>query len=303
MGIGYGYLQESLDINMGLSKREPIDITDNVVTSGDGLYQDQYEPGRYVYRGSNPNNYIMFNDELWRIIAKEADGTYKIIRDEWLPNRTFDEANNRLTISNTYCDNPSNGCSVYGAINGTYTLGSKSGTVTEDSSIAEYLNGEYYNSLTPIAKGQIQTHTFNIGGVLYLVVDSITNNLQQEKVYTWTGNIGLPNVTDILRASLNPSCTSATDTYYPNYNKCTSNYFVDDMETNTYYWTINGYSSEFTVYSYNVWAVDRVRNGVYLNRRNAGYSVCGVRPTLYLKSTIQIMSGDGTKSNPYIIAE
>ena len=80
MGIGYGYLQQSLDINLRLSKKA-IDITDNVVSSGDGLYEDQYETGRYVYRGSEPNNYIMFNDELWRIIAKEADGTYKIIRD------------------------------------------------------------------------------------------------------------------------------------------------------------------------------------------------------------------------------
>ena len=61
MGIGYGYLRQSLDINMGLSKKV-IDITDNVVTSGDGLYEDQYEDGRYVNRGSSPDNYILFND-------------------------------------------------------------------------------------------------------------------------------------------------------------------------------------------------------------------------------------------------
>ena len=59
--------------------------TVEVVTSGDGLYEDQYEDGRYIYRGSEPNNYIQFNNELWRIIAKETDGTYKIIRDEILP--------------------------------------------------------------------------------------------------------------------------------------------------------------------------------------------------------------------------
>ena len=46
-----------------------------VVTSGDGLYEDQYETGRYIYRGSEPNNYIQFNNELWRIVAKETDGT------------------------------------------------------------------------------------------------------------------------------------------------------------------------------------------------------------------------------------
>ena len=50
-----------------------------IVESGDGLYEDDYENGRYVYKGANPNNYIEFdNGEIWRIISKEADGTYKI---------------------------------------------------------------------------------------------------------------------------------------------------------------------------------------------------------------------------------
>ena len=39
------------------------------VTSGDGIYKDEYESGRCVYRGENPNNYIRFNNEPWRIIA------------------------------------------------------------------------------------------------------------------------------------------------------------------------------------------------------------------------------------------
>ena len=300
MGIGYGYLQESLDINMGLSKKA-IDITDNVVSSGDGLYVDQYETGRYVYRGSEPNNYIKFNDELWRIIAKESDGTYKIIRDEWLPDRAFDAANHRLTTNNTYCNTPSLRCNVYGKVSGTYTLGNISGTVTEDSSLAEYLNGEYYNSLTPIAKGQIQTHAFNIGGVLDLEVDgndSIAKNLQQEKAYPWTGNIGLPNVTDILRASLNPSCTSATDVYGPsNANKCTTNYLTDNLTTSyDFYLLINGYTDVRYV-----WRVSYYNNMLYLYTATASYSMDYVLPVLFLKSNIHIISGDGSETNPYII--
>ena len=42
-----------------------------------------------------------------------------------------------------------------------------SGTVTEDSSIADYLNGEYYNGLTEIARAQIQQHVYYIGPVEY----------------------------------------------------------------------------------------------------------------------------------------
>ena len=39
------------------------DLMSNTVTSGDGLYADEYETGRYVYKGTDPNNYITFNDE------------------------------------------------------------------------------------------------------------------------------------------------------------------------------------------------------------------------------------------------
>ena len=35
----------------------------NTVTEGEGLYKDEHEKGRCVYRGTNPNNYIEFNGE------------------------------------------------------------------------------------------------------------------------------------------------------------------------------------------------------------------------------------------------
>lgn len=41
MGIGYSYLQQTLNLNMSVTKKDQIvDITDDVVTSGDGLYAD-----------------------------------------------------------------------------------------------------------------------------------------------------------------------------------------------------------------------------------------------------------------------
>ena len=46
-----------------------------IVTTGDGLYKDEYEEGRYFYKGANVNNYITFNNEVWRIVSIEADKT------------------------------------------------------------------------------------------------------------------------------------------------------------------------------------------------------------------------------------
>ena len=123
-----------------------------VVESGDGLYVDDTRAGRYVYRGSNPNNYIEFNDELWRIVAKEADGTYKIVRNDVLSEKIpFDESGNRDSKSEgaggTYCATNLGGCTAW-AINDNYVneySESKiiQGTVLKDASLNTYLNGEY----------------------------------------------------------------------------------------------------------------------------------------------------------------
>ena len=35
-------------------------LIETAVTTGEGLYADEYEDGRYIYKGANPNNYITF---------------------------------------------------------------------------------------------------------------------------------------------------------------------------------------------------------------------------------------------------
>ena len=306
--IGYAAFSTTLNLKAkGNIKDNSIDITDNVVTEGDGLYEDEYEEGRYVYRGTDPNNYIMFNDELWRIIAKEADGTYKIIRNETLPNRAFDEENHRSTENNTYCQSPSWGCGVYAAVDGEFSSpsGSQKGTVTEDSSIKIYLNDDYYvNNINETAKGQMTSHTFNIGAVDRLSnsgADSIEKNIAGEKMYTWNGNVGLANVSDVLKASTNPLCTSAT-TSYNGKNECNSNYLLDrGTASSLYYWTINASSYESGGrFSSRVWYGIVDSSYASLSSTFARYSPGAPRPVVFLKAETTL-SGEGTQSSPYII--
>ena len=279
-----------------------------LVESGDGLYEDSYEAGRYIYRGSNPNNYITFNGEMWRIIAKETDGTYKIIRNETLPNREFDEANHRSTENNTYCDDPSGGCGVYAAVSGEFSSpsGSQKGTVTEDSSIKIYLNEDYYtNNINETAKEQMIPHSFNIGAVEYLdqsgaEADSIEKNIAGEKRYTWNGNVGLANASDILKASTNQLCTSASASY-DDYDACNSNYLLGTgIAGYLSYWTINAYSYESGGLSYRVWRGLVDSSYAYLSSDHASNSYNAPRPVVFLKAETTL-SGEGTQSNPYII--
>ena len=316
MTIGYAAFNTNLNLTAkGNIIDYQVDITDDVVTSGDGLYEDEYESGRYVYKGTNPNNYIEFNDELWRIVSKETDGTYKIIRNELLPQNenyitmAFDEANNRLTENNTYCSNSQYGCGIYAAVSGIFQTpsGNYSGTVIEDSSIKEYLNNTYYNSLTDTAKSQIISHSYNIGAVELLDqsgsdADSIAKNIVGEKMYQWNGHVGLVNVSDILRASLNSSCKSATSQYNQliqesSISTCDSNYLLESYD----YWTINYFGRETHKTPHTVWTAINKDDRIGLTAYQAiETSDSGVRPVVFLKPTT-ILKGVGSYESPFRI--
>ncbi len=285
-----------------------------VVTEGDGLYADINESSKYIYRGSNPNNYIMFNNELWRIVSKETDGTYKIIKKDFLSEtQAFDTANNRSADKNTYCTSPQNGCNVFAAVSGNFSTpdNSHTGTVTEDSSIKKYLNETYYNSLSSTAKTQITPHSFNIGVVDILKnaeEDSIANNIADEKMYTWTGNVGLINVSDVLKASTNSSCTSASYQYKwlsgeDTASICDSNYLTE-MNNAKPYWTINGLSGEGLSESNWNWKLnifEKDSTKLVLSNTNSNYSQYGnILPVVYLNSST-LLTGTGTESDPFQI--
>ena len=69
MGVGYAAFQTNLTLkakgNIKCSGTIAKDLLlKEVINSGDGLYQDEYEPNRYLYKGASPKNYITFNNEL-----------------------------------------------------------------------------------------------------------------------------------------------------------------------------------------------------------------------------------------------
>lgn len=100
----------------------------DVITNGSGLYEKN---GKYIYKGSSPDNYIYFNKELWRIISFENDGRIKIIRNESIGDMPFDEVSND----------------------------------GDNSSLKNYLNSDYYQSIDDKYKslidGEIELISFD----------------------------------------------------------------------------------------------------------------------------------------------
>ena len=75
-------------------------------TEGDGLYKDIYEEGKCTYKGINPNNYIIFNNETWRIISIGKDDTVKIIKNEFIAqNKDWDNYFDSESAMDVYSNN------------------------------------------------------------------------------------------------------------------------------------------------------------------------------------------------------
>ena len=272
------------------------------VTTGDGLYADTYEEGRYIYRGGTPNNYITFNEENagWRILSVEADGTIKIIRDQSIGSMVLDSQGYRDNTSNgaggTYCAGPSYGCNAW-AKNDNFVNGSLNGTVLKDAELNTYLNNDYYNGLTEVAKEQITTGSFKTGPVTK--DDTILENtVAEENSVTWNGNIALATASEYVRTSNNSACTSVS-AYY-NTSSCYSN-------GSTHNWLTKIMNSSINKYSWLLSPLSDLSDGVFyvyyigaIGSTGAGLTTRGVLPVVYLKSDIQL-SGEGTQEKPYTI--
>ena len=305
MTVGYAAFSTNLTITAkGTIKQQTAaeKLKKELVTEGDGLCEDTYEEGRYIYRGGTPNNYITFNEENagWRILSVEADGTIKIIRDQSIGNKAFDSNGYRDNTSNgaggTYCAGSSFGCNAW-AKNDNFINGGLTGTVLKDAEINTYLNNDYYNGLTEEARAQITTGSFKIGEVAYNDTN-LGNAVTKENATTWNGNIALATVSEYVRTSNNSQCTSVSVYYTTSscYNNgSTHNWLTKIMNssTNKYSWLLSplGGNSNYVFY---------VTSGGSLDYCSARDATTGVAPVIYLKSDIQL-SGEGTQSNPYTI--
>ena len=330
--IGSGYTGESHSINVRINTEQddgnggmvverpltPSDIKDKAGTSCNGeLVEDTSEPERYIYRGSNPCNYITFNGETagWRIVSIESDGTMKIVRNTSLGDMPWDAKGTRSSSTSTYCTNASSyGCNAWAATsnlvgmpaeftlynpngNSTTDTTTYSGTVTQDSSLNTFLNGDYYNNTSSNAsylgsdKGYIVAHNFYVGTPgNNQDEETIALDTQQEKSYVWNGNVGLISATDYMKASTNSTCTSLKAANNSSNDCGTKNW----LKSGSYYWTI---SPRVISYRHSVWLV---YSDGRLSYYTGAFNSRGVRPAVYLSSNINL-KGEGSSGTPYYI--
>ena len=270
LAIGYSAFSANINLSVkGNVKEKPIsisDITKNTVTYGDGLYKDPYEESKYIYKGKDPNNYLNFSNELWRIISISSDNTIKIIKEN--------------NIGSFYYNDTSDN------------------NDWNSSSLNAYLNNEYINSLNE--KEKIIKGTFYNGYIENLSKDkSLAEVIELEKSSSWDGNIALLSLSEYISASTNEDCKTYFDAR-PNKHVCYINNYLHDTSFWGGIWLLNGFTSPNNGV-YIIWNIEEEPNNinyaVSYAQANSNIIVY-VKPVLFVKTNNKLY-GLGNKEKPY----
>ena len=290
-------------------------ITNLYDYDGEGLKIDNTPDQNIRYYGANPNNYVRFNNELWRIIGVFGNNV-KLVRSEKLGNLSWDSSessvNNGWGVNEWSQSDLKNYLNTmyYGGTSITCYGGSKNSTTTCPT-----------DSLDDESKTLIDNHTWNTGAPNYNELYNSTTesfdtvefykaergnvngkictsgnwcNDTVERTTEWTGYIGLPYVTDWAYASSESDCNTKIDQSSPY--KCKNNNWMHYGSTsNDVTWYLSP-SANASLARF-VWDVIGDGNAGDYNASNAH----AFFPAIYLKSNVLIESGTGTSSDPYIL--
>ena len=279
----------------------------------------------YRYIGANPNNYVKFNDELWRIIGvfDVDDGTgkiekrMKIIRNESIGNYSWDNSttessygtNNWLVARLNYLLNPGHESETYG---GSLYWNRKSGTCYYGSSNGTTSCNFTSTGLNDTAKSMIGDAKWYLGGTGDMTSSSngLTSHYYKNErgtaVYNssrstnWIGKVGLMYPSDYGYATSGGSSTNrascmAKELYNwdsSSYSDCKNNDWL--YNSSTVQWTISPRAGNSNL-------VFAVRNTGSVRNNTIATGTYAARPVVQLKSTIKVISGSGTTSSPFIL--
>ena len=295
-------------------------IEDAYEENQDILAYDGTVDNNLRYIGRDPNNYVLFNNELWRIIGVFNENSHgvsgqklvKIIRNESIGSFSWDnKASGTGSSTSEYGSNDWSDSALQLVLNKEVYWNRTNGTCPSGQNGATTNCNFSTNGLTDEAKSMIETVTWKLGGTANYT--SASNGLASHfygyergtTVYsgrptTWQGKIALMYPSDYGYATSGGSTTNreaclAKELYNwdsSSYSDCKNNDWL--LDSSTEQWTLSPYSS-YSYYVFYVYSTEYVRYYSY------AYFSRGVRPSVYLTSNVSISGGDGTMNNPYIL--
>ena len=251
----------------------------------------------YRYRGASPKNYVTFNNEVWRILGifpvENENGVIenriKLIRNESIGNNYWNKCTD--TNDDKICDdtnkyyNDWTGATLQTELNTTYLNSLDSTSKSMIGNTKYYLGGKetYYNN--GLAYTPLQFYSY----------ERKIKNTTSNEFYNGTnpnnlvGKLGLMYLSDYGYAA-SDECTQKLEKY-------------DNTTCKTNNWLFKG-NTEWTL-PQNAFDISRAVCVETAGSVSGGsivyYHQNGVRPVLYLISSVQITGGSGTSSDPYTL--
>ena len=281
-------------------------LIENANLSAGELVYDETADNNLRYIGANPNNYVSFNNELWRIVGlvNTLEGQkVKIIRDESVGEYSFSEDSSiwassqlkSLLNDSGYWDGASKTCNYLQADN--YT------TVPCDFTEV---------NLSESAKAMITGTTWNLGGTETINISTINlyiyerNNSSVSGSNTWKGNVAVLYPSDYGYATSGGSTTDRdtclnTDLYFwntdqgDNYNDCFQNNWLYNPDKLTWLITSTpeGYRDDYAT------VIGR-EGGIYYYNLSYNWTESPIlKPVVHLISSVKVSGGTGSQDDPY----
>ena len=245
----------------------------------------------YRYEGKDPNNYVWFNNELWRIIGvfdesshgQSGQNLVKIIRNDSIGGLAWHKSNT----------NDWTAASLMNLLNGAY-LNSENGTGGEycyGYSTSVPTNCDYRESgINDTYRSMIENVTWYLGGYSSTSATAESFYGYERGTTVYSAKIGLMYPSDYGYSVLASNCARTTKLGSYGTSSCAGQSWLYGQG---YEWTITPYSSD----SSGVFNVNYIGHLGIINAYN-GYAA---RPVLYLDSSVYVIDGTGTQSDPYII--
>ena len=252
---------------------------------------------KYRYEGKNPNNYIWFNNELWRIIGVFDENSHgvsgqnlvKIIRENPLGGLPWDSYNTRSSDWTT--------STLYNILNNIY-YNSEDGSGTDDCNYTTTKCDFTSNGINESYREMVENVDWLLGRLssgnsdtaeVFFEAERGTLSYNEFPIKV-NGYIGLMYASDYGYGSLADSCnrTISLNDYSSN-NSCAGQSWLYGQG---YEWTLT------PTLSYNFLFIVNY-NGNFIS--SSAYVGNSVRPVLYLDSNVYVLDGDGSISDPYII--
>ena len=279
----------------------------------------------YRYIGKDPNNYVKFNDELWRIIGvfDTDDGTgkvekrLKIIRNESIGDYSWDNKDTTTGAETAYGKNEWTDARLNYLLNSGHESETAGGSLYWNRGTGNCYKGKNNattacdfttTGLTEKAKAMIGDVKWYLGG------SSTYNDVTASMFYTrergtgvysgrstsWIGKVGLMYPSDYGYATSGGTTTNRASCLAEEmYSWGDSS--VSDCKNND--WMYNSSNRQWTITPRQdlTGTVFSVSSAGYVYYNGSAYINYGVWPVVHLNSAIKVITGSGTKESPYIL--